>query len=115
MAMAEGNKKKAKKKVAPEPFEDDEDDEQPDPEDVADDEDDEDEDEEFEEEEVETGFAPWVVSEEQEWELEELLQDADAGETHIFYVPPDPKKKTGAKWYKLMPITVGELMGEVTG
>lgn len=51
-------------------------------------------------------FAPYIIHENQEWDLagdEGILNDVDNGQTVILY------DLDNERWYKLMPIKVGEV------
>jgi hypothetical protein len=86
---------------------DDEDEDESDDEE-SDDEDEEDDDEdEPEAEPVDLGFNPFIIHEDADWELTEVIDEADPGESIYFYRPP-ADEETPAKWYKLQSIEVGE-------
>lgn len=82
---------------------DESDDESDDDDDEVDDDGDEEDDE---AEEDPNAFKPFIIHEDQEWELNEIVGAADNGEIIIFY-----DLDTG-RWYKLLPIKVGEVPTE---
>lgn len=75
-------------------------------EDEEDDDEVEDEDE-TESEPVDLGFAPFIIHDNAEWTLEDVIDEAAPGETIYFFRPPTDDE-TPAKWYKLQPVEVGE-------
>lgn len=99
---------KAKSRRASEVEEDDEDETDEDEatdevDDEAEDEDDDETDDEDEEEDDYANFKPFIVHEEQEWDLDEVLGNADGGEVVTLY------HLESGHWYKLQPIKVGEV------
>lgn len=80
-----------------------------------DDEDDDDEEDDSKDEVItDVGFAPFIVSENQEWEIGDIIASADVGDIIYLYAPPelddDDNPKSPAKWYKLVPVSIGELL-----
>lgn len=77
---------------------------------VEDDAEDDDEDDEDDEDEVEApvGFAPYIIHEEMEWDLEDVVDNAEPGEDIYFYRAPTEDSPT-AKWFKLGSVNVGEI------
>lgn len=76
---------------------DDTDDETDEDEESDDDDDDDDEEDDF------SNFKPFIVHEDQEWELEDVLANASGGEVVTLY------HLESGHWYKLQPIKVGEV------
>lgn len=81
------------------------------------DEDDEDDDEDEDENRLtDVGFAPFIVSENQEWEIADIIASADSGDVIYLYAPPalddDDEPTSPAKWYKLVPVKIGEVLAE---
>lgn len=83
--------------------EDTEDEDESEDEDSDDDDDDEDEDE-----EETSGFTPWIYTDEAEWELTDAFKNVDRGDNVIIY------DAANDRWYKMMPIRVGEIPPEPT-
>lgn len=93
---------KAKARRAEAETDDDEDDDE-DVEDSAEDDDEEEDDDDDTEDDEFAGFKPFIVHDEQEWDLDEVLGSADGGETVVIY------HLESGHWYKLQPIKVGEV------
>lgn len=69
---------------------------------------DEDDDEEEEAAEpVDLGFAPFIIHDEADWTLEDVIDEAEPGQDIYFYRAP-ADEETPAKWYKLQAVEVGE-------
>jgi hypothetical protein len=108
---------KKNKKDDVEAFEDEDvedvDDEDEDDDDDADDDDDENEDDDTDddddEEPFEPGFSPFLITENAEWDLNEIIDSVNPGEDVYFFKPSDPDERTPAKWYKLQSVNIGEL------
>lgn len=112
-SKSESRRRRINAEAESEEDEDTEDEDAEDEDEPTDEADDEGDDEDEEEEEVqEVGFAPFIIHENAEWDLEDVIDEADTGETLYFFRPPSEDNPV-AKWYKLQPIEVGEV-GEVT-
>jgi hypothetical protein len=82
---------------------------------AEDDEEDEDEEEaeevdedEEEAEPVDLGFAPFIIHDDAEWDLNDVIDEAEPGQDIYFFRPP-PDEETPAKWFKLQAVQVGEV------
>lgn len=94
-------KAKGRKKAEVEEEEDEDDEEVKD--EITDDDDVDDDEDDDEDEDDPNAFTPWIFHEEATWTLDEAFKNVDSGDPVIIYDADNDR------WYKMMPIRVGEL------